>query len=793
MVAIAGVSWVPSPVNAQSSPQTPVTLVLEVRVNGVRSPLLWEFVQLPDGALAATAERLQGLGLKVPPARPPADLVRLDDLPGITYRYIEAAQAVEIDATDAAVVPMVLDAGIAPREIDLDKVTRNTGALLNYGVYADIGKDSQASAQYDLRILTRRGVLSTTGFATLADDGNGGVDHTRLDTYWRIVDVRTAIALTLGDTIGSGGGIASAYRLAGIQIQRDFESRPDLVTMALPTLNGTAAVPSTVDLYINGLRYFTGTVGRGPFQFRSLPNIGGGATATVVLTDATGRETRLSKPLFFAPDLLPQGRLDFSVEAGFPRLNYGSESFDYLSRFSGSASVRYGVSDALTLRAHVEGMRGHVMGSLGGTVRLGGFGAISAGASVSRFRERTGRRFVLEGQAHVLGIDFFGGIERSNSRYQTLVGATSFHATRRADPLGAVHPGLPTDPLPTPDDDPLLVAFARKIDRFGASFSIADIGINLAYTHVELANQQFRAANFSAQRSLGTNLSLWVNGFRDFTDRKDYGVAVGLTVALGRRSTAAANVAHSRDATRISSRFTYNSGYGEGSWNVNLASQEVVSGTGTDYRAADVRYRGHHATLGGGVDNFDGETRVNGFIQGSIVAMGGLFLAPTVDRSFAVVRGGGPNTPLLVDSREVGHTDAHGRALLPSLRSLATNRIEIDPTSLPLDMSAPQTEIEVVPDDRAGVIVDFGVRPQAAAVIILVDGASQPLAVGALVTIEDGGGPTVVGHDGRVFLTGLAAHNRILVELPEGGECRASFDFVPVVGGLPQIGPVTCQ
>ncbi|MFD1957989.1 FimD/PapC C-terminal domain-containing protein [Novosphingobium panipatense] len=450
------------------------------------------------------------------------------------------------------------------------------------------------------------------------------------------------------------------------------------------------------------------------------------------------------------------------------------------------------MSDALTLRAHVEGMRGHVMGSLGGTVRLGGFGAISAGASVSRFRERTGRRFVLEGQAHVLGIDFFGGIERSNSRYQTLVGATSFHATRRADPLGAVHPGLPTDPLPTPDDDPLLVAFARKIDRFGASFSIADIGINLAYTHVELANQQFRAANFSAQRSLGTNLSLWVNGFRDFTDRKDYGVAVGLTVALGRRSTAAANVAHSRDATRISSRFTYNSGYGEGSWNVNLASQEVVSGTGTDYRAADVRYRGHHATLGGGVDNFDGETRVNGFIQGSIVAMGGLFLAPTVDRSFAVVRGGGPNTPLLVDrGRSAIRTRTVARCCLRCVlwRPIASRLTR--PAFL--DMSAPQTEIEVVPDDRAGVIVDFGVRPQAAAVIILVDGASQPLAVGALVTIEDGGGPTVVGHDGRVFLTGLAAHNRILVELPEGGECRASFDFVPVVGGLPQIGPVTCQ
>ncbi|MFC3212985.1 hypothetical protein [Novosphingobium panipatense] len=130
-------SWVPSPVNAQSSPQTPVTLVLEVRVNGVRSPLLWEFVQLPDGALAATAERLQGLGLKVPPARPPADLVRLDDLPGITYRYIEAAQAVEIDATDAAVVPMVLDAESLPGKSTWTKL-RATPARCSTTAYTPI-------------------------------------------------------------------------------------------------------------------------------------------------------------------------------------------------------------------------------------------------------------------------------------------------------------------------------------------------------------------------------------------------------------------------------------------------------------------------------------------------------------------------------------------------------------------------------------------------------------------------------------------------------------------------------
>lgn len=762
-------------------------------MNGVRSRLLWEFVQLPDGTLAATAERLRSLGLKVPAAPSPADLVRLDDLPGVTYRYVEGAQSVEIDATDAAVIPMVLDAGIAPREIDLDKLSRNTGALLNYGVYADLGDDSQASAQYDLRILTRLGVATTTGYTTLAADGRDKIDHTRLDTYWRMVDVRTAIALTLGDTIGGVGEMTTAYRLAGIQIQRDFESRPDLITTALPMLSGSAAVPSTIDLYLNGLRYYSGSVGRGPFQFRSLPSMGGGATATVVLTDAMGRETTISKQLFFVPRLLPKGKLDFSVEAGLPRLNYGAKSFDYASRIAGSGSVRYGISDAFTVRSHLEGMGGHVLAGVGGTVRVGGFGALSAGASASRFRKHTGTRLLLEAQARLLGIDLFGGIERSDAHYQTLVGATAFYAARRADPLGDPDPSLPPDLLPTPDDDPLLVAFARRIERAGASFSIAGTGVNLAYTRVKLVEQDLRVANFSAQRGFGSNVSLWVNGYKDFGDDRRYGVALGLSVALGRRSTASANVAHSNDATRISSRLSYNTGYGEGSWNVNLSSQEVVSGVGTDYRAADVRYRGHNAVVGGGIDNFGNRTRVNGFIEGSIVAMGGVFLAPTVDRSFAVVRGAGPNTPLLVDSRKVGHTDARGRALLPSLRSLAVNRIEIDPTNLPLDLSAARTEIEVVPDDRAGVIVDFAVRREASAVVILIDGAGRPLALGSVLTVEGVGDPIVVGHDGRVFLTGLAEHNRLLIQRADGGECRASFDFLPIAGNLPQVGPLVCQ
>ena len=338
----------------------PQTLILEVRLNGVRSPLLWQFELLSDGSLATTADRLSQLGLDLARLGIPADapLVRLVDLPGVTHRYVDSTQSVEIDAADAALFPVVLDAGVAPVQVDPERIEHNFGAMLNYSLFGAVSQEGAAlSGQYEVRLLSRWGVISSNGYANLATVGPEGAEHIRLDTFWRYVDTRHVIAISAGDVIAEGGDLGVVYRLGGVQVRRDFGNRPDLVTTALPILSGTAAVPSAVDLYVNGVRYFSGVTGPGPFQFRSLPNIGGGAKAMVLLTDAAGRETRIEKPIFFSPRLLPRGLLDFSVEAGFPRLNYGSKSFQYLDQPAASGSLRYGLKDWLTVMAHVEGMK----------------------------------------------------------------------------------------------------------------------------------------------------------------------------------------------------------------------------------------------------------------------------------------------------------------------------------------------------------------------------------------------------------------------------------------------------
>jgi outer membrane usher protein len=778
----------PVPIPEQQS------LILQVRLNGAVSPLLWQFELLPDGTLATSAERLRQLGFDLALLGLSADqpLVKLTDLPGVSYRYLDSSQAVEIDATDAALVPVVLDAGVVPTPIDPDKVESNLGLVLNYSVFAGISDSvTTATGQYEARLLSPWGVLTTSGFANLAASGPSTTGHVRLDTYWQYIDARRAIAYTVGDVISEGGDLGSIYRLGGVQVRRDFDSRPDLVTTALPILSGTAAVPSTIDLYINGMRYFTGDTGRGPFQFRSLPNVGGGANATMVLTDATGRETRIDQPIFFAPSLLPKGMLDFSVEAGFPRLYHGTESFEYLNTPAGSATVRYGLQDWLTLTGHAEGMEDFANASTGGTVRIGGIGTITASFAASWFEGVVDTRYSVDAEARVLGIDLYAGIERAEAGYQDVVRGTDRRVRLSRANLPDQH--VVVSPRASAGD-PVMLAFSSKTDRAGASFSLFETSFNFNYTRLRLPQQEVRIAGASVYRTLFGKVSAWANGYKDFGDRGDYGIYVGFSVPLGRAVSASGTYERNDRSTMLSARAWRDPDGTEGSWGWTVSTSEPIRGDTSPFRSATVRYLARFAMLEASVMNNRGEMRGTAYMEGSVVAMGGgLFFAQRIDDSFAVVQGAGEHTPVLSNTRLAARTDRSGRALVPYLSSFQPNAVSIDPSEMAVDLKPVRTEAVVIPGDRAGVIIDFGVARIAAAIVILVDSAGTPLPVGSTVLLEGMAEPAVVGFDGRTYLTDLGAHNSIRVLREDGGECSASFDFAPLEGEQILIGPLTCQ
>jgi outer membrane usher protein len=92
----------------------------------------------------------------------------------------------------------------------------------------------------------------------------------------------------------------------------------------------------------------------------------------------------------------------------------------------------------------------------------------------------------------------------------------------------------------------------------------------------------------------------------------------------------------------------------------------------------------------------------------------------------------------------------------------------------------------------SGVVVDFGVKTDAAAaIVVLTDASGAYLPEGSEVMLEGSAEPFITGYDGEVYLTGLAPENVVTVKAG-GNQCQARFAFSPGSEGQTSIGPVKC-
>ncbi|KCX62062.1 type VII secretion system (T7SS), usher family protein, partial [Acinetobacter baumannii 855125] len=128
----------------------------------------------------------------------------------------------------------------------------------------------------------------------------------RLESKWQYVDPEKVRIYTLGDFISNSPDWGSSVRLAGFQWSSAYTQRGDLVTSALPQFSGSAALPSTLDLYVNQQKIYSGLVPSGPFDIKQLPFISGNEV-TLVTTDATGQQSITKQAYYFSSKILAKG------------------------------------------------------------------------------------------------------------------------------------------------------------------------------------------------------------------------------------------------------------------------------------------------------------------------------------------------------------------------------------------------------------------------------------------------------------------------------------------------------
>ncbi|WP_457351968.1 fimbria/pilus outer membrane usher protein [Sphingomonas sp. UYP23] len=759
------------------------TLLLDVSINGYPIDKIGAFV-LDEGVLRARRAEWRDLGVTPPTSATSSadDLLGLADLPGVAWVFDGSRQSLSITAPTALLVPTVLsdtaaeDEGLSPS---------STGITLNYDLDATAaGTARLANGLFDARLFSPWGNVSSGLLARMVDGSDipRQISAIRLDTVYSYSD-RTALRrYRIGDFITGGLSWTRPVRMGGAQMTADFSTRPDLITFPLPSLRGAAAVPSTVDILENGSRLFSRNIAAGPFEVPQLPVITGAGMLSITVRDALGRQVTVTQPFYASATLLAPGLQTFSLQAGAVRKNWGVKSNDYAG-LAGSGTWRRGLSALATVEASVEATHGAVMGGAGLVLNLAQIAILKVVGAASTGGTGTGTKVTAGLQCVGPVFSFAASATLADRRFRDI-------AAVAGDPVARLQVnasmGLTLGRLGS-----LGVAFVAVNRDAYASLDQTCVATTLApdCNSFDLPVQRTRTMSASYSVQLG-RIALYATAYGDLRDRRTRGVIAGLTIPLGRRSTASVSAGAS-SGDRSGQFDASRSPVTIGDWGYRA----FASVGSTPHQFGQLQYEAPWALVTAGVDHIAGQTSLRGELRGSLSLVdGAVFAANAIDDSFAVVDTDGlPNIRVFHENRAVGRTNAHGLLLVPDLRAFDLNHIGIEATDIPPDITIETDARTVRPPDHAGVRVKFSASVSHGALLVLVDTAGVAIPVGSTATLRRTGAIVPVGYDGESYVTGLQPHNVIDVRLADGSSCSLSFDYRANAGDLPTIGPLLCK
>jgi outer membrane usher protein len=782
-------------------------LQLEVIINDLPANMIGSFVLFPDNRIGTTRNELEELGLRIN-ARFPQDIVMLDDIPRLKYQYDERAQKIRITVDNADRQGRTFDLSNDGRRFM--RAQGGWGAVLNYDLLSTSGslRDLRPSSfngsslAIEGRAFSPYGTFEQSGIVRSIPDQPS--EFIRLDTSFRYSDQERMISYRAGDAITGGLAWSRPIRIGGLQTQSNFALRPDLITMPLPSLGGTAAVPSTVDVYVNNIKTFSQDIGAGPFSLSNVPLVSGAGNAQLVIRDSSGHETKTVVPFYASPSLLAPGLSSWSVEGGLPRLSFGSTSDNYVQSPVGSATLRRGIFDWLTLEGHAEGGAGIGNGGIGAVFKIGTIGVGSAAASASFGSADTGFQTYFSYETRLFGLGINLSSQRTFGTYDDLASATArlqdVSIAALQNPYGVFGPAPSIYGYLQPPilNAPLTPIYAnarppRTLDRITVSAPFAfDVKSSVSASYLNMLDaagnlSQILTASYS--RSLPRNAAFYATVFHDFGTNRNTGVFVGLTMPLSDSVSASTGATGGQGGTTYNTDIVKPLAPQPGSYGWRVRDSEGASA----YREASASYRSSYGTVQVGASQDRSNSRGLVELRGSIATMGGgVFLSNWIDDGFAVVKTGAAGLEVLHDNRSVGVTDSRGMLLVPTLRSYQKNKITIDPSNLPVDAEIESTREVVAPADRSGVLVNFKVNSDTtSALVTFTRPGGDFVPAGAIGRIENGN-EFVVGYDGQAFIKDLAANNSATIEFVDG-TCRAEFPFTPRPGAQVQISPVECR
>lgn len=715
-------------------PAEAMEIVVNVVVNQV--PRGEFFVQYTgDQDILVRPQDMQAMGFRVPVGKAVSisgdTYLSLRSIRGLSFVFHEQTVSLEIDSPPELLAKQALDFA-SPQRLPVFQ-PRETSAFLNYRVDY-LGSDIAGTRSF--RIENELGIrkndilfLTNTTYADTTTEKK----FVRLFTS-AIHDRRTHLdRVVVGDFFASSGALGSTLNLGGLSYSKAYSINPYLVRNPTIDYKGVVALPSEVEVYLNGVRIRTEKIQPGEFALTSITATGGAGTVEVLIRDPFGREQWLRHPFYFTDLLLKEGFHDYSYNIGLVREDYGVKSSNY-GDFAFSAFHRYGLTSALTLGFRGEGSGGQYSLGPEASYLLGTAGTVtmSLAASLDKYGK--------EGAAGWLNYGYRG---------------------RRLS--GQLYCKSYTEHYSTVEDSSTPMDKTRSEIGAGIGYSARTLGsitFDLAATGKHVG-QDRQTQTISYSRSLTGTSALFATVRRIREARTGYEAFVGLTFYPGKESSIAANYRRDRDTNTETLHYQKNQPPGEG-----LGYRLAVERTGsqnTSYAVMpSVQYNGPYGIYRG--EYFGRNSRLiqsssyNLSASGAAVYAGNTFgVTRPVEDSFALVKVGDiEDVRVYRNNQAVGRTNAEGKMFIPDLGSYYNSQVSISGVDVPIDHYMPEVRKYVSPSLRSGAVIDFAVRKIRAIsgkLRVQLHGIVKPIEFQEVIVIIDGKEyATSTGRDGEFYL-----------------------------------------
>jgi outer membrane usher protein len=730
--------------------------ILEVRINGVVADPGGIVRITADGGLLVAAEDASRWRLLVDESRLVADAgesyLRLDAVPGIQAELDTAGSQLNLIAEPAALVTAehALGSSLAPRP-----EVSGSGAFVNYDLLLQQATvESGNGAQLRLGAFGRFGLLTSEHALSSA----GEESALRLMSTLRRDFPDSMTTLRIGDFASAPGSFGRAALLGGVQWGTNFGLQPGLVTFPFQSLAGEAALPSTVDVYLNGALRDRIETPAGPFEIAQIPVVTGQGTLRMVVSDALGRSVAIEQPFFASARMLRPGLHEQSWELGALREDYGIASNRY-GRAVAITTHRWGLNDRLTAEMRAEVLRDQ------GTVAAGL--ATSAGS----------HGILLAGLAYGGGPDAAGG--RALLGYQGQWGAFSLGAEVTYAETAFRQVGDGAGPIAPPST--LAALNLGWSDERAGSLGLAIVAER------SRSGEDSEVVNLSWSRQLGARGLAALTYFEDFAGEGRRGVSLTYMQSIG---------------DRTSSSLTMNQEDGESARAVAEVQRALDRDPGWGWRlradergdgSAELAWQRERGIYRAGGDSLGGEARAFVAATGGLVWYSGAVLpARRVESAFGLVRVPGmAGVRVYFENELFGVTDERGELLLPALRPYQANEIRIEVEDLPFDAVVATDRRVSVPYFGSGVVIEFPARIERSATMNLRLPDGRPVPAGARLQIAGAAGAPV-GEDGYAFVSVPAGRSRLLARWGDG-VCDAWLEFPAGEEALPHLGEIDCR